>query len=170
MALVDLLKSIGIKPDGFIGHSVGELGCAYADGTFTVEQTVLIAYSRGYSILETKLHKGSMAAVGKLYLINLIDCYIIYAYFYFMSNIIGLSWEETKARLPADIFAACHNSEDSVTISGPPLSVSDFVKNCKTEGIFAKEVNSSGFAFHSKYIADAEPKLRRSLEVVSIIG
>lgn len=56
-----------------------------------------------------------------------------------------------------------------MTISGPPKSVSDFVKNCKTEGIFAKEVNSSGFAFHSKYIADAEPKLRNSLEVVSIL-
>lgn len=67
MALVDLLKSIGIEPDGFIGHSVGELGCAYADGTLTVEQAVLVAYSRGRSILETKLIKGSMAAVGKLF-------------------------------------------------------------------------------------------------------
>jgi len=80
----------------------------------------------------------------------------------------GLSWEDTKSRLPADLVAACHNSADSVTISGPPKSVSDFVKNCKEQGIFAKEVNSSGFAFHSKYIADAESKLRKSLEKVSI--
>jgi len=79
---------------------------------------------------------------------------------------LGLSWEDTKKKLPADLVAACHNSEDSVTISGPPKSVSEFVKTCKAEGIFAKEVNSSGFAFHSKYIADAEPMLRRSLEKV----
>jgi len=77
-----------------------------------------------------------------------------------------LSWEETKKKLPADLAAACHNSEDSVTISGPPKSVGEFVKTCKAEGIFAKEVNSSGFAFHSKYIADAEPMLRKSLEKV----
>lgn len=64
--------------------------------------------------------------------------------------------------------AACHNSEDSVTISGPPSSLSAFVKTLQAEGIFAKEVKSSGFAFHSKYIADAAPKLRNSLERVSI--
>lgn len=68
MALVDLLRTIGIEGDGFIGHSVGELGCAYADGTFDADQTVLIACARGRSILESKLPKGSMAAVGKLYL------------------------------------------------------------------------------------------------------
>lgn len=64
MALVDLLFSVGITPDGIVGHSVGELGCAYADGTFTAEQTVLAAYWRGRSILESKLLRGSMAAVG----------------------------------------------------------------------------------------------------------
>jgi len=77
-----------------------------------------------------------------------------------------LSWEETKKRLPTDLVAACHNSEDSVTVSGPPASLRTFVKTLQTEGIFAKEVKSSGFAFHSKYIADAAPKLRNSLERV----
>lgn len=79
----------------------------------------------------------------------------------------GLSGEEIKKILPVDLIAACHNSQDSVTVSGPPKSVSDFVKTCKADGIFAKEVNSSGFAFHSKYIAAAEPMLRKCLENVS---
>ncbi|XP_050423114.1 fatty acid synthase-like isoform X2 [Adelges cooleyi] len=139
VALVDLLKSIGIEPDGVVGHSVGELGCAYADGTFNADQAVLAAFWRGRSILESKLSEGSMAAVG-------------------------LSWEETKKRLPEDLIAACHNSEDSVTVSGPPKSLSAFVKTLQAEGIFAKEVKSSGFAFHSSYIADAAPKLRSNLE------
>lgn len=68
MALVDLLKSIGIEPNGVVGHSVGELGCAYADGTFTADQAILAAFWRGRSILESKLPQGSMAAVGRLYL------------------------------------------------------------------------------------------------------
>lgn len=66
VALVDLLKSVGIEPDGVVGHSVGELGCAYADGTFTADQAILAAFWRGRSILESKLPQGSMAAVGKL--------------------------------------------------------------------------------------------------------
>jgi fatty acid synthase len=65
VALVDVLTTVGIHPDGILGHSVGELGCAYADGAFTAEQTVLAAYWRGRCILESKLPHGAMAAVGK---------------------------------------------------------------------------------------------------------
>jgi len=69
VALTDLLSSVGIVADGFVGHSVGELGCAYADGAFTAEQAVLAAYWRGRAILESTLSNGLMAAVGKcLYL------------------------------------------------------------------------------------------------------
>lgn len=63
--MVDTLTALGIKPDKIIGHSAGELGCAYADGAFTAEQTALAAYWRGKSILDAKLKIGAMAAVGK---------------------------------------------------------------------------------------------------------
>lgn len=139
--MVDLLTHLGITPDGIVGHSVGELGCAYADGCFTAEQTVLAAYARGRAILESKLPPGAMAAVG-------------------------LTWEECKQRCPADIFPACHNSKDSVSISGPVDSIRKFVEELKAEGIFAKEVKSSGQAFHSKYIAEAGPKLKAFLEKI----
>lgn len=91
VALTDLLTHLGITPSGIIGHSVGELGCAYADGCFTPEQSVLAAYWRGRSILESQLAPGTMAAIG-------------------------LSWEETQKRVPSDVIAACHNGADSVTV------------------------------------------------------
>ncbi|XP_018397404.1 PREDICTED: fatty acid synthase [Cyphomyrmex costatus] len=141
VALVDILTSIGVHPDGIVGHSVGELGCAYADGAFTPEQTVLAAYCRGKAIVESNLEPGAMAAVG-------------------------LSWEETKQMCPPDITPACHNSADSVTISGPPASLETFIETLKSKDIFAKMVKSSGFAFHSKYIASAGPKLRASLDKI----
>jgi fatty acid synthase len=59
------MRAVGIEPDGIVGHSVGELGCAYMDGCFTAEQMVLAAYFRGCASLETELIKGLMAAVGK---------------------------------------------------------------------------------------------------------
>lgn len=117
------------------------LGCAYADGTLTPEQAVLAAYSRGRAILESKLAPGAMAAVG-------------------------LSWEECKRRCPPEIVPACHNSEDSVTISGPPEAINKFVAELTAENIFAKGVKSSGNAFHSKYIAEAGPKLRKALDEI----
>lgn len=59
------MKAVGITPDGIIGHSVGELGCAYADGCFSAEQMVLCAYARGRASIEADLISGKMAAVGK---------------------------------------------------------------------------------------------------------
>ncbi|XP_063979711.1 fatty acid synthase [Diachasmimorpha longicaudata] len=139
VALVDVLAMLGITPDGIVGHSVGELGCAYADGTFTPEQTVLAAYWRGKSIDDSKLPPGAMAAVG-------------------------LSWEEASKRCPPDISPACHNASDSVTVSGPVESINKFVEELKKEDIFARTVNSSGVAFHSRYIASVGPILRSVLE------
>ena len=47
-----------------MGHSVGELGCAYADGGLTADETVLAAYWRGRCVKEANLPPGAMAAVG----------------------------------------------------------------------------------------------------------
>ena len=65
IGLVEILRAVGIEPDGIVGHLVGELGCAYVDGCFTAEQMVLAAYYTGCAFLETEVIKGLMAAVGK---------------------------------------------------------------------------------------------------------
>lgn len=53
-----------------IGHSVGELGCAYADDCFTSEQMILAAYYRGKVSNDTNLEPGYMASVGEFYIFN----------------------------------------------------------------------------------------------------
>lgn len=63
--MVDILKAIGLEPDGMVGHSVGELGCSYADGCFTAEEMVLAAYARGKASLDSEVIEGMMAAVGQ---------------------------------------------------------------------------------------------------------
>ena len=65
VALVDTLKALNIQPDGIVGHSVGELGCAYADGCLSARETVLTAYWRGRCVQEADLPPGGMAAVGR---------------------------------------------------------------------------------------------------------
>lgn len=58
IGLTDVLKAVGIQPDGIIGHSVGELGCAYADGCLTAEEMILSAHARGRASIEADLIKG----------------------------------------------------------------------------------------------------------------
>lgn len=139
LGLVDLLFAMNIRPDGLIGHSVGELACAYADGCLSLEQVMIAAFARGAASKEVQLIKGMMAAVG-------------------------LSYKDISPFLPPDIDVACRNSAFSCTISGPQESVLLFVEELARKGIFAKAVNVSNIAYHSRYIQPAAPLLLKYLQ------
>ncbi len=66
-------------------------------------------------------------------------------------------------RCPEGIVPACHNSVDTVTVSGPAQAVTEFVAQLKEEGIFAKEVKSAGVAFHSYFMEKTAPALKAAL-------
>lgn len=141
IALVDILREMGIEPDGIVGHSVGELGCAYADGCFNHEQMLLSAYWRGKCVENACLPKGLMAAVG-------------------------LRWEEAQRLCPEGVVPACHNSEDSVTISGSYEATKAFVEKLSADNVFAREVKSSGISFHSYYMNPIGPSLLKKLKEI----
>lgn len=141
IGLTDLLNSLNIIPDYVIGHSVGEIGCSYADGCFTAEEAILTAHARGESSNECTTIHGGMAAVG-------------------------MHHTDLLETLPQDVDIACHNSADSTTISGPVDSVKAFVEQLKEKKIFAKEVACSGVPLHSRYIADIGEKLRDKLRTI----
>ncbi|XP_038216643.1 fatty acid synthase-like [Zerene cesonia] len=141
IGLTDVLTALGIVPDKIIGHSVGELGCAYADGCLTAEEMILSAYSRGLVSVQTPFIRGSMAAVG-------------------------IGYQQVYKLCPPEIEVACHNSSESCTISGPADIMNEFVESLTAKGIFAKEVPCSNIAYHSRYIADAGPGLLRYLREV----
>lgn len=79
IGLTDVLTYFEISPNGIVGHSSGEISCAYADGCLTAEQTILIAYWEGYYFLNSNLENGMMAAVG-------------------------LSWDDTKVNFSLCLF------------------------------------------------------------------
>ena len=136
IALIDLFRELDIVPDGYVGHSLGEVACGYCDGGVDRKQTLINTYWRARLVQQRELTKGVMAAVG-------------------------LSWEECQKRCPEGVFLACHNSEDSVTISGEFEATNRFIEQLKGENISAKEVKSCGIAFHSPLIA---PILKTLLE------
>lgn len=141
VAIVDILRELNLTQDFIVGHSVGELGCAYADGCFTAKQMVLAAYARGLVSQKTKIIRGSMAAVG-------------------------LGYNELKDKLVPGIEIACHNGPNSSTISGPEKLMQEFVDDFQKKGIFAKAVPCSNIAYHSKYIAEMGPQLLAELRKI----
>src|SRR6185369_9033164 len=65
IALFEVIKALDITPDGIIGHSFGEIACAYADGCLTTREAILTAYFRGVVTENNpQLKKGLMAVVG----------------------------------------------------------------------------------------------------------
>ena len=77
-----------------------------------------------------------------------------------------MTWEEALERCPEGVVPACHNSEDTVTVSGPAEAITSFVSQLKEEGVFAKEVKSAGVAFHSYFMAKTAPALKAALNKV----
>ena len=133
IALLDVINYLGIQPEKIIGHSFSEILCAYADGCLTLEQTMLCSYWRGKVVENSNIPDGKMAVVG-------------------------LSWEEAAKRCPENVYVACDNAYDSVTISGLEKETTKFIEQLKSEGVFVLEVTGHNLKpYHSvqiKPIAD----------------
>ncbi|GBM39332.1 Fatty acid synthase [Araneus ventricosus] len=139
IALVDVLSFLGVSPDGIIAHSAGELAASYADGACTHEQSLIASYLRGYAVESANLPEGGMAAVG-------------------------VSWSEAEQMCPKDVYAACDNADDSVTISGLKEPIEKFVEKLKQDNVFVRMVNAHGFGFHCKFVHDAAPLMKPALK------
>lgn len=141
--MFDVLITIGISPDIIIGHSVGELLCAYADGCLTSEQTIKAAYYYGVAILNSKIPLGAMAYVG-------------------------IGYNQIKDLLPTNVEVAWHNSLDSCTISGLKESVEQFILKLKSKDISTQIINVQNIPYHSTFIKKAIPSLLEYLKKIVI--
>lgn len=128
IALVDLLRSWGIKPTSVVGHSSGEIGAAYAAGLINSSQAILIAYFRGYAVGELK-SKGRMMAAG-------------------LDAESAQSLIQDKG-LQGQVRVACVNSPQSVTISGSLDGVEDLYGELQSRQKFARKLETGERAYHS---------------------
>ena len=94
VALFEVLKALDITPDGIIGHSFGEIACAYADGCLTTREAMVVATGRGAIINKHKnIPKGIMA-------------------------VCGITKHMAKKFLRDDVIIACYNDKNTVVLSG----------------------------------------------------
>ena len=140
IALVDLLTRWGVKPQGVVGHSSGEIGAAYAAGILTASEAILIAYYRGLATMDVgKIHRGGMAAIG-------------------------LGREAVTPYLRPGVIIGCENSDNSTTLTGDLETLEQVVATIRKNGpeVFIRALNVD-CAYHSRHMETVEAHYRSLL-------
>ncbi|GLA09601.1 putative Hybrid PKS-NRPS biosynthetic cluster [Aspergillus niger] len=138
MALVDLLKALGVRFHTVIGHSSGELAAAYAAGYIRPQDAMRISYYRGVS---TKFaggrdgRRGTMLAAG----LGAAEATVFI----------------NRPSLKGRIVIGTSNSPVSVTLSGDLEAVEEARAMLEAEGKFARilKVDNAYHSFHMQACA-----------------
>ena len=94
IALFEVMKALDIIPDGIIGHSFGEIACAYADGCLSTKEALIVTHLRGVITENDKnIVKGAMV-------------------------LCALTKAEAKKLIPPEVVIACYNAKNTVVLSG----------------------------------------------------
>ncbi|KAG5674222.1 hypothetical protein PVAND_004202 [Polypedilum vanderplanki] len=133
IGLTDILNTLNIKPDFIVGHSAGEIVYSYYDGCLTREEALTLTYYRAKTMSNLVIIEGAMAAVG-------------------------MHYSEIEKILPKDIDIACHNCQQSSTISGPKK-----VKSLVLEFHFSRYMTEAAKEYEKKLLEILKnPKVRSS--------
>lgn len=157
IALIDLLRLLEIKPDGIVGHSIGEISCAYADGLLSANDTILLAYYLAKPIDDAKFHKGAMAATSMSY--RMAEEYL------------GKFDETLKAKLgpkykKSSVEIGCINGDESITLSGPREEIDAFIDMLTDDNIYARRIADVVTPFHNSSLRSIEKEMIQSAQKV----
>ncbi|KAJ6518275.1 hypothetical protein C8R47DRAFT_1312711 [Mycena vitilis] len=124
IALVDLLRSVGIVPDVMLGHSAGETAILYASGAGPKAMAMEIAIARGEAMTCTESTEVGMAMLG---------CNAARA-----SELISRVTVSGGGILEL----SCFNAQDSVAVSGTAALLDALVALAIDEQIFSQRIRT----------------------------
>ncbi len=138
LALARHWQALGLRPDGMLGHSIGEYVAAYLAGVFTLEDAMRLVVQRGRQV--AALPGGAMLALD-------------------------LPEAEALALLAetgsAAVLAASNGPALSV-VSGPVDAIASLATVLQQRGIAARPLHTS-HAFHSPMLAPAAEALAAAI-------
>ncbi|KAI1808969.1 beta-ketoacyl synthase domain-containing protein [Daldinia bambusicola] len=150
VALVDLLKILGISFSGVVGHSSGEIAAAYAAGYLSSADAIRIAYYRG---VHTHLAQSPEGLRGVM-------------------MAVGMSPEKAESfchdpRFLGRIGVAACNSTSSVTVSGDEDAINEAKNSLDEEKVFARKLLVDK-AYHSHHMNPCSKPYLASLRACKI--
>jgi acyl transferase domain-containing protein/NAD(P)-dependent dehydrogenase (short-subunit alcohol dehydrogenase family)/acyl carrier protein len=143
VGLTELWRSLGIEPDGVIGHSVGEIGAAWAAGALTLDEAIRLTCHRG-EIFQRIAGRGSMMAIG-------------------------LGRVEVEALLSGrgdGLSVSAVLAPDSTVVSGPAAALDRLATDLATEEIFHRRLHVD-VAYHHAQVDAIEDELRTRFGTVA---
>src|SRR5262249_40724055 len=135
IALDDLWRSWGIRPDAVVGHSVGEIAAAKIAGVLSLEDAIRIAYQRG-RLMQRATGHGKMASVE-------------------------LSEAEAEASILAwgdKLSVAVNNGPTSSVLSGEPAALQVVLAELERRGVRCRMLQVE-YASHSVQMGSYQPEL-----------
>jgi acyl transferase domain-containing protein/NADPH:quinone reductase-like Zn-dependent oxidoreductase/surfactin synthase thioesterase subunit/ubiquinone/menaquinone biosynthesis C-methylase UbiE/acyl carrier protein len=143
VGLARLWRSIGIEPDGIVGHSIGEVAAAHISGVLSLQDAVKLIYHRS-RVQSQAEGKGKMLAVG-----------------------MGLRDAELLIKpYKKDVSVAAINSPKMVTLSGATDVLETIQKLLEDKDTFCKFLKVD-VPFHSHYMEPMKEDLISSLETLA---
>ncbi|NGZ59096.1 MAG: polyketide synthase type I [Nitrospira sp. LK265] len=121
-ALAKLWMSLGVHPQGMIGHSIGEYVAACLSGVFSLEDALRLVAARGQLMQSMPL--GSMLAVS-------------------------MAEADATALLHEDLDLAAVNGPNQCVLSGPEPSINNLQEILASKGVQTMRLQTS-HAFHSR--------------------
>lgn len=146
IALVDLLKSWGVRPVAVVGHSSGEVAAAYCAGLISHDAGMKVAWLRGQvsATVAQKTQKGGMLAVSA-------------------------SGESLQSRLSGlkqgKAIVGCLNSPKACTISGDAAAVDELEDILKEDQITCTRLPMD-VAYHSFHMEAVRDQYEAALKGV----
>ena len=142
--LLELWRSVGVRPYAVLGHSVGEIAAAYAAGVFTLEAGARFAAVRG-GLMGSVREVGAMAAV--------------FGPADWVSELVA---ELNRDGAAMELGVAAYNGGHQV-VSGAADAVAAALERCRSEGVRAERLRVS-HAFHSGLMEPVLDELERAAE------
>lgn len=174
IGITNILKSEGYSPDFMIGHSLGEIGCSYADGCLTEEQCIHISFIRSLMVglinKDTYFYNYNHELVDRA---NINSHDNVFTYQIKKEDSIAFEQQypdyesklDNKGRMIfvsatpdsikhileqfRNVSIACYNSVDGLTLSGPYDDICKIEASFIENKIFVRAVETDDIAYHS---------------------
>lgn len=148
IVLVRLLAAAGVEFTAVVGHSSGEIACAFAAGLVSAAQAIRIAYLRGLTSKHAAGSSGGVVVGGAMLAA-------------------GTSLEDAQELCDLDMFqgrvcVAASNSAESTTLSGDADAIEEMRVVLEDESKFARVLKVDK-AYHSHHMRPCSPHYLKAL-------